>query len=346
MENLKNIIITLSGEPASGKSSVTKRLKEIYTKEGYKVHIISVGELFRKITVAEYKKKFPEIENPSIEEINSNPEFAEELKEIDFKIDVEMAKIGQEISSKYTPNEVYIVDSRLAWMMLPESFSVRLTIDSKIAGERVFNDKSRGAEDQYETLQESIEKTESRKKEEIERYKEFYGLDLSNQNNYRLIIGTTLASIEDIAQTIIKCEERFREGKPFSKTWASPELFYPTQNIRDTWEKSIYTGMNLKELAKSIQENNIYPDEPVLSRTITNNPYQFIANGHHRVFASIMAGKTLIPYKAIGNIEKAIVQSKSTIYDYEGFTKPNGEKFYYAQYPEIGQELDAYDMEL
>ena len=49
MSKIKNRIITISGEPASGKSTIIQRLKEDYEKQGYRVHIFSVGHEFRKI---------------------------------------------------------------------------------------------------------------------------------------------------------------------------------------------------------------------------------------------------------------------------------------------------------
>ena len=228
-------------------------------------------------------------------------------------------------------------------------FDVRLETDANTAGERIFNDPKRGSEDKYKTLEEAIQDTASRRKKEIESCKEQYdGKDITEHEHYDLIIGTTLASVEDIADTIQICEELKRQGKPFCKTWASPELFYPTQTIRDTWSNAPWTaGFTPEELAKLIKEKGIYPDAPVFSTTITNSPYQFVADGHHRVFASIMAGKTLIPYKAKRNVEKATVSSQralSQIYDHEDIRRPDGSLFRYAEYPEVEtRNNDEYD---
>ena len=90
MKNYNNSIITISGDPASGKGRVARRLKEIYEAQGIEVEVISIGEFFRRAAVNEYKKRFPEIKNPTIQEINSNPDFAAILKEMDEKIDTEI----------------------------------------------------------------------------------------------------------------------------------------------------------------------------------------------------------------------------------------------------------------
>lgn len=348
MESYKNRIITISGDPASGKGSVSQELKKLYEAEKLKVHIISAGEAFRKAAIREYKKKFPEIENPSIEEINSNPDFAEELRYIDKHMDEEITKIGEEINSKARPNEVFIIDARLGWFDIKDTFSVRLTADKKTAGERIFNDPKRGKEDKYLSVDEAIKDTASRREEEIKRYMELYGVKITDIDNFKLVIGTKLASIEDIAKTIKVCEELERQGKKFAKTWASPELFYPTQSIRDTFSTHFRKDqITIRELADLIKENGIYPDDPIMSKTITNNEYQFCYDGHHRILASIVAGNTLVPYEAIGNLEKATVRNSwglTIIYDHEGtIRRPNGEEFRYAQYPEVEEKKQEND---
>ena len=54
MENIRNKIITISGEPASGKSTVVKEIKSKYEKQGFNVYIISVGDVFRETVKKEY----------------------------------------------------------------------------------------------------------------------------------------------------------------------------------------------------------------------------------------------------------------------------------------------------
>lgn len=350
MENFKNRIITISGDPASGKGSVTKELVNLYTAAGFKVTKKSVGDIFREVAVEEYKKKFPKIENPSLEEIQSNPDFAAELEAIDLSLDSRIKKLGEDFNSKARPNEILIVDSRLAWFNIPDSFAVRLTVDPQTAGERVFNDPKRGKEDKYPTVEAAIQDTATRKALEIERYIKQYGADLTKPENFKLIIDTTLASIRDIAKTIQICEQREQEGKAYAKTWASPELFYPTQPIGDTWSKGSFTaGFTPQELADLIKQNGIYPDSPVSSTAILDSSYHFVADGHHRVYASIMAGLTLIPYRTIKTTNKATVSSQrslSNIYDHEdSIAKPDGTAFRYAKYPEIDDRAEEHDFE-
>lgn len=82
-------IITISGEPVSGKGTVVSKLEKLYTELGYKVSVINTGALFRKAAVLEYKKVHPEIEHPLISVIEHDPDFADKLEELDRKFDTE-----------------------------------------------------------------------------------------------------------------------------------------------------------------------------------------------------------------------------------------------------------------
>ena len=351
MGNYNNIIITISGDPVSGKGTISRELAQLYKNQGYKVHIVSMGDLFRKVAIREYKKKFPEIENPSIEQIQKDPNFSEELKNIDEKIDLEMLpELGKEINSENRPKEVYIIDSRTAPFFIGQPhLAVRATVDSQTAGERVFNDANRGKEDQYVSIGAAIEATASRRGEEIKRFKEQYGKDITNLDHFDMVIETTLTNPKEIAETIKRCEELKRNGLKFAKTWASPELFFPTQRIQDTFSNDAFTaGLTPKQLSESIKEQGIYPDRPIASKRVANTSYQFVVDGHHRIVASIMAGKTLIPYEAKETLDKLAVSSRndlSKIYDHEeAIIRPNGERFRYKTYPIIDERVQGLDI--
>lgn len=196
MSEFKNRIITISGNPSSGKSTVINKLKENYENKGYIVHIFSVGHEFRKLAAEK---------GLSIEEFN---EYMLKRGNIDELIDSTVAQRGQEINSKERPNDIYIFDSRLAFHNIPDSFSIRLTADDNVAGERAFGDKKRG----YTSLEEAIEKTRERKESEVERYLKRYGINLQDPQNYNLVIDTSYDKVEEIAEKIEQAlEESFKE---------------------------------------------------------------------------------------------------------------------------------------
>lgn len=260
MNEIKNMVITISGEPASGKSTIVKCMKEKYEKMGYRVHIITTGKLFRERAKKEYLKMYPERTDANLADIQEDAGFAEIRKKIDEKIDGDIAQIGKEINSEYSPNDVYIIDSRLAWNNIPSSYAVRIIVDEKIAGKRVFNDQTRGEEDSYATENEAIEKTKQRKLGEIERFKKQYnGVDLSKPENYDLIIDSSYSSIEEIADIIINGEKAYRKGQYYPKNWSSPVMLLSTQRERDTNEDRIL------QLVEIIKENGYDPMKGTLN---------------------------------------------------------------------------------
>ena len=217
---------------------------------------------------------------------------------IDGRIDGEVARKGIEINEKERPNDVYIIDSRLAWNNVPDSYAIRLTINDAIAGKRVFNDKTRGSEDQYDTLDEAIQKTQERKKGEIKRYKERYNVDLSDEKNYDLVVDTSYSNTEELADIIIAGEEAYRSRKWYPKNWASPTCFYPLQKGRITGTLTIL-GNTIESLAEKIRKNGYRTDVGTVD-IIVRDGIKYLLEGNHRTFGALSAGKTLLPYEIVG----------------------------------------------
>lgn len=298
MEEIRNRIITLSGEPVSGKSTILKELVKIYQKNGLNVHIISAGEVFRKVAIEEYKKEHPELEKVNLADVQSDKTFSEKLKEIDNNLDKYIGEAGEKINLEKRENDVYIVDSRLAWNTIPKSYAVRLTVNEKIAGERVFKDKTRGEEDKYKNIEQAIEKTRERKLSEIERYKKTYGVNLTDNENYDLIIDSSYAIAEQLAKIVKDGEEAYRNKKEYPKYWASPLHFVSTQQVGGTCNPQPIGGYTIEELAQNIKKNGYMPNEGQIA-IIENNGTKFVSEGNHRIMAALANGLTVVPYKTI-----------------------------------------------
>lgn len=309
MSEIRNKIITISGEPVSGKSTVVNLLIEKYKSQGYRVHKISTGALFRKKVKEEYLKMYPDKTDVSLADIQEDETFSEKLKQIDAKIDGDIEQVGKDINSEERPKDVYIIDSRLAWSNVPESFAVRLTINDKIAGERVFNDKSRGSEDEYNSVEEAIQKTKQRKYAEIARYKKRYGVDLTNPENYKLIVDTSYSNSEELAEIIMNGEELYRERKHCAKYWASPVHFLPLQLGRLTGRPTDI-GNTIESLAEDIRENGYHTTPDGVLEIIEKDGLKFLLEGNHRVFGALSAGRTLLPY-VVTNRDNKLVEDRT-----------------------------------
>jgi len=296
MSEIKNRIITISGEPVSGKSTVVKRLKQKYEEMGFNVHIIQTGHFFREVIMEEYRKMYPDRKDAKLADVQADETFASKRSEIDKIVDDEIRRKGVQINSIARPNDVYIIDSRLAWHNIPDSYAVRLTVDEQIAGERAFADETRGSEDRYETVEEAVRKTAERKKGEIERYKKKYGVDLSDPNNYDLIVDTAYSDIDELADIIIAGEESYRSESYYPKMWASPATFIGTQTDRQTAGPSGNFWCTPKELADIMQKDGYNPKLGEIE-VVENYGEKYVKQGHHRCMARLIMGKTLVPFR-------------------------------------------------
>jgi len=347
-KNIKNKIITISGEPVSGKGTNVKRLIEKLKEQGYseqQIHLFSTGGEFRRYfnsivdfvknidnaekvkeiastkeltfflgkpeyrelllkTIAKLKKQNVNLSKFTIEQANNSDHFHDIRHVVDSLIDDGMKNLGKELNREEHPNDIWIIDSRLAFANIPESFSVRLTTVPRIAGERLFNDKSRGEEDnKYETVEDAIREREERRIGERERYIKRYNIDLEDEDNYDLIIDTSYSSVEDISDTILKCFNCHYKDKDFGKKWASPKTLLPLQHATKTLETTLFGG-TMEELEEEIKEYGYYPDSLIEVITVDNINYIFA--GHHRNFAMAHAGKTLVPYRIIAKDNEKI----------------------------------------
>ena len=209
-------------------------------------------------TISNIQKNNINLDNISkISELNNSEIFAELRSIIDTLIDSDTKRMGEEINRIERPNEIWIFDSRMAFDMIPNAFLVRLTVSLREAAKRLYNDNLRGEEDKYKSLEEAERAREERRIGEIKRYKERYGVNLEDEGNYDLIIDTTFAEIDDIAKTVLRCEELYREKKLFGKNWASSFTMIPSQTIRETFYPQIGSEWTLEKLEKEIKEKRI-----------------------------------------------------------------------------------------
>ena len=203
------------------------------SKDAYLNELFEIKE-YREVlinTISELEKNNIDCSNLTIEQANNLKEFSDLRRIVDTIIDEGMKKLGEKINSEERPNEVWIIDSRLAFHNIPEALSIRLTSTPEVAAKRLFNDKNRGKEDnKYKNEQEALEAREKRRIGEEERYFKRYGVKLGDEDNYDVIIDTSYSSIEDISDTILKCLDCYIKGKTFDKKWTSPKMISSIQN--------------------------------------------------------------------------------------------------------------------
>ncbi len=186
--------ITFSGRLGSGKSTVCAILRDKY---GYEIY--STGTVQRKVA-----------EEMGIDTLELNKRMKEN-PELDHIIDDAVVKLSRERAG-----DKIVYDSRMAWHFAENTFKVYMYVDPKVAGERVFN-ANRGNVETYASPEEASEKLMERAMEENRRFKEIYGVDNLDFNNYDLIVDSTYATPEEIALTIVENAKEF-EVSPFKET--------------------------------------------------------------------------------------------------------------------------------
>lgn len=174
----KKVKISVTGDLGSGKSTVCR-----YLKENFGLNVYSIGMIQRTLAV-----KY----GMNICEFNR---YMETHPEIDEEIDTELTQIGKR-------DENMVLDSRMAWHFVPDSFKVYLSVQLDAAARRVIRDQ-RGTVESYASLDEAKDRLVERKRSENLRYITKYGVDCSNPSNYDLIIDTTYISPEQVAETIM-----------------------------------------------------------------------------------------------------------------------------------------------
>lgn len=171
--------ISLTGDLGSGKTTVCKLLCDSLGVEKY-----STGTIIRQIA----KEK-----GMTVVELNK---YMESHPEIDNEIDNGLIALSD-------VDKNLIIDSRMAWHFVRGTFKIYLSTAPEVSASRIFNDE-RDVET-FTSVGEAVRNMLERKKSENFRYKQLYNVEIFNMNNYDLIIDTTVASPEEIAD-VIKAE--------------------------------------------------------------------------------------------------------------------------------------------
>ena len=178
---MKNII-TLTGNLASGKGTISKLLQE---RLGYEIY--RNGDYFRSLgkqmgmdvtTFNKYVEEHPE------EHIDEKIEFSAK----------EYAKTHDNL----------IIDARLGYYVVPESFKVFVKVDIEEAARRAFNDQNRKDTENFNTLEEQKKDLITRRNDERERYLKTYNSDIDDLSQFDLIVDTTNISAEEATNIIIE----------------------------------------------------------------------------------------------------------------------------------------------
>lgn len=178
--NKKNII-TITGKSGSGVSTATGKLAEALEYRKF-----SAGGLFRNLA-QQY--------DMSVEKLN---EYAKSNRVIDQEIDTLIRRLGK-------GNEI-VLDSRLGFYWIHDSFKVYLTADRDIAAGRIYEDVISGRRkgEQAMSIIEATTSIQEQSESTRARYFRDYGIDISNTSLFDLIVATDHKTPDEVVALIRK----------------------------------------------------------------------------------------------------------------------------------------------
>lgn len=167
--------ITLFGMAGTGKGTIARLLKE---KLGYDKSF-SCGDFEREVAK---KRGITLLELDEIAKTDGGV--------IDKEQDQVMAEFGR-------THDNFIVEGRLAWYFIPDSFKVSLLCSFEERTRRI-------ADREKKDIVVVQEETREREKAIYERFEKYYGIkDFENPKNFDLVIDTTHLTPEQIAGQIV-----------------------------------------------------------------------------------------------------------------------------------------------
>lgn len=193
-------IITISGKPGSGKSSTADKVAELlnYTRH-------SSGDIVRTLLSKS---------GMTLEEYNNKAETDHNLDDM----------VDEKLRALRNKKDI-VVDSRLGFYWIPESFKVYLDLDLELATARIFKDtvsnSMRRSEGDHSTSLSTVSKqVRERMLNEQSRFRSMYGVDPYNSTNFDLIIDTSRQNPQSVAIAVF---DYYRE-------WLDSEVWEPKRN--------------------------------------------------------------------------------------------------------------------
>jgi cytidylate kinase len=203
-------IITLSGKPGSGKSSTADRVAEMLGYSRY-----STGDIVRtmikkkKMTLADFNK------------------IAEKDSSYDYELDEELRKMREQ--------QDVVIDSRLGFYWIPESFKVYLDLDPEVSIARIYKDsnlnalRSSSGEGTMD-MDAVIDQVNERLSNERRRFKKLYNVNPYASANFDLVIDTSRHSPQTVALTVFDMYSKWLNSNSWKQVISRVPLGYSFKN--------------------------------------------------------------------------------------------------------------------
>ena len=143
-------------------------------------------------------------------------------------------EIDEKLRDLRTQNDI-VVDSRLGFYWIPESFKVYLDLDMDVATARIYKDAIDNAGRQAgagmaHSLADVQRQVQSRLNAEKRRFKAMYGIDPYKNSNFDLVINTSRHSPQTVALTIFDNYRKWLKSDEWKPVHSEVPMGYSFNN--------------------------------------------------------------------------------------------------------------------
>ncbi len=183
------MIITISGTPGSGKSTIASSLAKALPAE--------------RIYVGGIRRELAREKGMTLEELN---QYALTHPETDVDVDQKAAHRARELSAS---GKNVLVEGRTQYHFLPESIKIYIKVDFEEGARRIWNEmqdqerKQARNEGTISSLDEMKRDLHRRQENDQQRYRQYYNLNLADESQYDFVIDTTSLTAEEATQKVL-----------------------------------------------------------------------------------------------------------------------------------------------
>ncbi len=176
------MIITISGQPGTGKSTVAKKL--------------AMKLSFERKSSGDFQRQLANEKGISIKEL---ADLESKDPALDKMVDERQKKFGEQYDD-------FVMDTWLGAKFIPHSVKIYLYADEDIRAKRIFHDKEnkiRLDSEKLSNFEETKQNMVSRDNNNIERWKRYYDFDYTEKSHYDLTIDTSDIDSDEVIQKIL-----------------------------------------------------------------------------------------------------------------------------------------------
>ncbi|MBI2145723.1 AAA family ATPase [Candidatus Woesearchaeota archaeon] len=183
------MIITISGTPGSGKSTIASNLVKLLQAE--------------RIYVGGIRRELAREKGMTLEELN---QYALTHPETDVDVDQQAAHQAREAALS---GKTIIVEGRTQFHFLPDSVKIYIKVDFEEGARRIWDElqdhhrKQARNEGTINSFEEMKRELRQRQENDTQRYEQYYHLNLADESQYDLVMDTTSMTAEEATQKVL-----------------------------------------------------------------------------------------------------------------------------------------------